>query len=209
MSNPLASPNQVLNPPNPLYLYLESRYILWYKRFHLNFVPLNLTNSKGFYWEWQFFAILTSTFRKYYFVRISKAFVGENINSFKPSIYFFVLSSYFRDNDDRLAKVNAVFRTIDLATLSLAPLSAGLVFDFISNSAAAYFIAAWNMTSMIFEYWLLKSIYKEFPMLAHKTIFENPESNDERKTSFLTKVTIEAFRLSMQGLLTFFFINMQ
>jgi len=92
------------------------------------------------------------------------------------------------DNDDRLAKVNAVFRTIDLATLSLAPLSAGLVFDFISNSAAAYFIAAWNMTSMIFEYWLLKSIYKEFPMLAHKTIFENPESNEERKTSFLTKI---------------------
>ena len=134
---------------------------------------------------------------------------GKNINNlFKPFIYFFVsLFSYFRDNDDRLAKVNAVFRTIDLATLSLAPLSAGLVFDFISNSAAAYFIAAWNMTSMIFEYWLLKSIYKEFPMLAHKTIFENPESNEERKTSFLTKVTIEAFRLSMQGLLTFTMVS--
>ena len=129
---------------------------------------------------------------------------------FKPSIcvlfcftYFIYLFSSFRDNDDRLAKVNAVFRTIDLATLSLAPLSAGLVFDFISNSAAAYFIAAWNMTSVIFEYWLLKSIYKEFPMLAHKTIFENPKSDEERKTSFLTKVTIEAFRLEMQGLHTF------
>ena len=123
---------------------------------------------------------------------------GEKISLFKPSIYFFVLLfSYFRDNDDRLAKVNAVFRTIDLATLSLAPLSAGLVFDFISNSAAAYFIAAWNMTSVIFEYWLLKSIYKEFPMLAHKNIFENPKSDEERKTtSFLTKVTIEAFRLN-------------
>ena len=130
-------------------------------------------------------------------MRISKAFVGENINLFNPYIiiFFVLLFSYFRDNDDRLAKVNAVFRTIDLATLSLAPLSAGLIFDFISNSAAAYFIAAWNMTSVIFEYWLLKSIYKEFPMLAHKTIFENPESNEERKTSFLTKVTIEAFRL--------------
>ena len=112
--------------------------------------------------------------------------MGENINLFNPYIIIFyvLLFSYFRDNDDRLAKVNAVFRTIDLATLSLAPLSAGLIFDFISNSAAAYFIAAWNMTSVIFEYWLLKSIYKEFPMLAHKTIFENPESNEERKTSF-------------------------
>ena len=123
-------------------------------------------------------------------MRISKAFVGENINLFSPYIIIFyvLLFSYFRDNDDRLAKVNAVFRTIDLATLSLAPLSAGLIFDFISNSAAAYFIAAWNMTSVIFEYWLLKSIYKEFPMLAHKTIFENPKSDEETKTSFLTKV---------------------
>ena len=116
---------------------------------------------------------------------------GEKISLFKPSIYFFVLLfSYFRDNDDRLAKVNAVFRTIDLATLSLAPLSAGLVFDFISNSAAAYFIAAWNMISVFFEYWMLKSIYKEFPMLAHKTIFENPKSDEESKTNFLTKVRL-------------------
>lgn len=127
-------------------------------------------------------------FKKYYFVRISKDLV------FKHSIYFFVLLfSYFRDNDDRLAKVNAVFRTIDLATLSLAPLSAGLVFDFISNSAAAYFIAAWNMISVFLEYWLLKSIYKEFPLLAHKTIFENPKSDEESKTNFLAKVRLYLF----------------
>ena len=92
-----------------------------------------------------------------------------------------------RDNDDRLAKINAVFRTIDLTTLSLAPLSAGLVFDFVSNSGAAYFIAGWNLISVIFEYWLLKSIYKEFPLLAHKTIFE--KDPNERKESFMTKVT--------------------
>ena len=92
-----------------------------------------------------------------------------------------------------MAKVNAVFRTIDLATLSLAPLSFGLIFDFISNSAAAYFIAAWNIISVILEYWILKSIFKEFPMLAHKTIFANPRSDEEeRKTKFfklmLTKI---------------------
>ena len=56
--------------------------------------------------------------------------------------------------------MNAVFRTIDLVALSLAPLSAGLVFDFVSNAGAAYFIAGWNLTSVVFEYWLLKSIYK-------------------------------------------------
>ena len=32
-------------------------------------------------------------------------------------------------NDDRLAQINAVFRTIDLTALTLSPLSAGLVFD--------------------------------------------------------------------------------
>ena len=121
-------------------------------------------------------------------MRISKDLV------FKHSIYFFVLLfSYFRDNDDRLAKVNAVFRTIDLATLSLAPLSFGLIFDLISNSAAAYFIAAWNIISVFLEYWLLKSIYKEFPLLAHKTIFENPKSDEESKTNFLAKVRLYLF----------------
>ena len=92
-----------------------------------------------------------------------------------------------------MAKVNAVFRTIDLATLSLAPLSFGLVFDLISNSVAAYFIAAWNMISVFLEYWLLKSIYKEFPLLAHKTIFENPKSDEESKTNFLAKVRLYLF----------------
>ena len=69
---------------------------------------------------------------------------------FKCFVLFYIgiLFSSFRNNDDRLAKVNAVFRTIDLATLSLAPLSFGLIFDFISNSAAAYFIAAWNIISV-------------------------------------------------------------
>ena len=125
-------------------------------------------------------------------------FWGKILAYFWPQISVFdfvlfhlgILFSSFRDNNDRLAKVNAVFRTIDLATLSLAPLSFGLVFDFISNSAAAYFIAAWNMISVFFEYWMLKSIYKEFPMLAHKTIFENPKSDEESKTNFLTKVRL-------------------
>ena len=86
-----------------------------------------------------------------------------------------------------MATINAVFKTIDLTTLTLAPLSAGLVFDLISNSAAAYFIAGWNMISVIFEYLLLESIYNEFPQLAHKKIFE--KDHDERKESIMTKVS--------------------
>ena len=83
------------------------------------------------------------------------------------------------ENDDRLAKINAVFRTIDLTALTLSPLSAGLVFDLVSNYAAAYFIAAWNVVSVIFEYLLLSMIYEEFPQLSHKKIFEAPLEKSE------------------------------
>ena len=65
----------------------------------------------------------------------------------------------YRNDDDRLAQINAVFRTIDLATLSLAPLSAGLIFDLISTYAAAYFIAGWNLVSVTFEYILLRFVH--------------------------------------------------
>ena len=92
-----------------------------------------------------------------------------------------------RGNNDRLAQINSVFRTIDLATMSLAPLSAGFIFNFIGNSAAAYFIAAWNVISVFFEYLLLKSIYKDFPMLAHKKIFESTDTTTEDK-GFLSKI---------------------
>ena len=102
-------------------------------------------------------------------------------------------------NDDRLAQINAVFRTIDLTALTLSPLSAGLVFDLISNYAAAYFIAAWNVVSVIFEYLLLQFIYEEFPQLSHKKIFDELEIEDEDKETKKTKCNpfsrlIEAFQ---------------
>lgn len=52
--------------------------------------------------------------------------------------------------------------------MTLAPLSAGLIFDLISNGAAAFFIAGWNIASACIEYLLLKMIYDEHPDLAHK-----------------------------------------
>ena len=102
-------------------------------------------------------------------------------------------------NDDRLAQINAVFRTIDLTALTLSPLSAGLVFDLISNYAAAYFIAAWNVVSVIFEYLLLQFIYEEFPQLSHKKIFDEQEVKDNDKETKKTKCNpfsrlIEAFQ---------------
>lgn len=75
-----------------------------------------------------------------------------------------------------------------MATLSLAPLSAGFIFDFISDEAAAFFIAGWNLVSVVFEYLLLKSIYKEFPQLAHKAVVaeNNPQAKEGHCCTQLT-----------------------
>jgi len=67
---------------------------------------------------------------------------------------------------DRLASMNSVFRTIDLTCMVIAPLGAGLVFDWASTSVAAASIAAWNLISLILELRLLLNIYRQFPQLA-------------------------------------------
>ena len=61
-----------------------------------------------------------------------------------------------RNNDDRLAQINSVFTTIDLITISIGPLMAGLVFEFGDNYAAAVFIAILNVLTLIIQYLLLK-----------------------------------------------------
>ena len=75
----------------------------------------------------------------------------------------------------------------------MAPVSAGLVFDWYGTSVAAYFIAVWNLVSVIFEYLLLRLIYKEFPQLAHKKVFEEKVDKDEAKTEITTKTSWNPF----------------
>ena len=70
------------------------------------------------------------------------------------------------DDDNRLATMNAVFRTIDLTALVLSPSFAGLIFDFVSTEAAAAVIGIWNVISVAVEYTMLVLIYKEFSALA-------------------------------------------
>ena len=69
-------------------------------------------------------------------------------------------------DDNKLATMNAVFRTIDLTALVLSPAFAGLIFDFASDSAVALTIGIWNIVSVVVEYYLLILIYREFPDLA-------------------------------------------
>ena len=103
-------------------------------------------------------------------------------------IYNFIIIFFCsnRGDNDRLATINSVFQTIDLATMSLAPMSAGLIFGLVSSPVGAYFIAASNVFGGFLEYWLLKSIYHEFPELARKKIFD--ENIKKENTNFTSKV---------------------
>ena len=72
------------------------------------------------------------------------------------------------DDDERLASMNAVFRTIDLTALVLSPSFAGLFFDFTSSAVTAAILGCWNLVSVIIEYVMLKIIYNKFPELSNE-----------------------------------------
>ena len=72
------------------------------------------------------------------------------------------------DDDERVASINAVFRTIDLTALVLSPSFAGLFFDFTSSEITAAILGCWNLISVIIEYWMLTIIYKKFQELANE-----------------------------------------
>jgi len=71
-------------------------------------------------------------------------------------------------DDDKLASLNSIFRTIDLVCLTAAPVLAGILFSYANYVIAACVIGGWNVCSVIFEYLLLVSIYKQFTTLAKK-----------------------------------------
>ena len=85
-------------------------------------------------------------------------------------------------SEDKLAKLNSIFRTIDLVCFNLTPILAGLLFSYSTYAIAATVIAAWNLISVIVEYSLLISIYKQFHGLAKKTI-------EASASGVLTKIT--------------------
>ncbi|CAG0892948.1 unnamed protein product [Darwinula stevensoni] len=76
-------------------------------------------------------------------------------------------------DNNQLANMNAVFRTIDQTTYVLAPTLVGAVMSFWKPAGAAVFLAAWNLLSVIFEYGLLRAIFRALPELAHKTAIDD------------------------------------
>ena len=61
-----------------------------------------------------------------------------------------------RTEKDRLANINSVLQTIDLTTFAIAPLVAGLIFEFISYWAVAVFIGGLNLVNVVLQIILLK-----------------------------------------------------
>jgi len=78
-------------------------------------------------------------------------------------------------DNDKLAGMNSVLRTIELTTYMLAPILAGQLFTFAGYVWTGFFIAGWNVVSVIFEYILLAGIYKQYPKLDKKAVVVQEE----------------------------------
>ena len=84
-------------------------------------------------------------------------------------------------DNDRLAKMNSILRTIELTTYMLAPAAGGLLFTYIGFVGTGVFIAAWNVFSVVLEYILLILIYKKHPKLAHGKVQEDEAEDDKNE----------------------------
>jgi len=87
-------------------------------------------------------------------------------------------------DDDKLAKMNSIFRTIDLVCLTAAPSIAGVLFTYASYVFTAIAIGVWNICSVILEYILLVYIHKQFSGLSKKSV-----PREESSTGFFSKIS--------------------
>ncbi|CAM9603614.1 unnamed protein product [Lampetra fluviatilis] len=72
------------------------------------------------------------------------------------------------DSKEKLAGMNATMRQIDQLSKLLAPMTVGQVMTFLSLEFSCGVIAAWNLFSMVVEYWLLRHVFRSVPALATK-----------------------------------------
>ena len=86
-------------------------------------------------------------------------------------------------DETRLASMNAVFTTINLAALVLSPMFSGLLFHLANQEVVALAIGLWNIISIFIEYYLLISIYNDHPELALKKELEPMKIDATKKSS--------------------------
>merc|ERR1719167_1535605 len=73
-------------------------------------------------------------------------------------------------DNDKLATMNSILRTIELTTYAIAPAVAGCLFTLLGFGLTGLVIAAWNVVSVCLEYCLLSRIYRRHPGLADKQV---------------------------------------
>merc|ERR1719209_2737389 len=71
-------------------------------------------------------------------------------------------------DNDKLATMNSILRTIELTTYAIAPAVAGCLFTLLGFGLTGLVIAAWDVVSVCLEYCLLSRIYRRHPGLASK-----------------------------------------
>jgi len=90
-------------------------------------------------------------------------------------------------DNDRLATMNSILRTIELTTYMLAPAVTGQLFTFLGFTITGVLLAAWNVASVMLEYLLLALIYRKYPSLSNKRVAaleldrESEEQSGEKK----------------------------
>jgi len=89
-------------------------------------------------------------------------------------------------DQDKLAKMNSIFRTIDLVCLTLTPTLAGILFEYTGYVFSASCIGGWNILSFFIEYYLLVSIYNMFPSLSEQQT--SPQNDETEKQHFFAKI---------------------
>jgi len=94
-------------------------------------------------------------------------------------------------DDDKLASMNSIFRTIDLVCLTVSPVLAGLLFHYSGYVITPIVIGAWNICSVVFEYLLLVSIYEQFGGLAKKSV---PQSETTGASGGITTKVGESYQ---------------
>ncbi|XP_078573219.1 ferroportin-like [Branchiostoma floridae x Branchiostoma japonicum] len=82
---------------------------------------------------------------------------------------------------EKLAKLNAAMRRIDLCSKILAPVVVAQIMTFVSMLVGALFIAGWNVVSMVIEYYLYHRVYNSVPALAVKEKKGDKKDNGKDK----------------------------
>jgi len=104
-------------------------------------------------------------------------------------------------DNDKLAKMNSILRTIELTTYMLAPAAGGFLFSYIGDRGTGIFIAAWNIVSVCLEYLLLIQIFKIHPKLADIKVFN---IEDQQKAEEDNKTKKNVFKDTYDGWKTYF-----